>query len=74
MNSDVFQQRLKSTRLSKGYTLEQLGKIVGLSRGSLSALETGKRSVSLDTIILIAKALETSIDYLIGLSDDPKQH
>lgn len=71
MQSDVFQVRLKSLRIAKSMTLQRLGEQIGMSRGSLSAVENGRRPISLDSLIAIADALETSVDYLVGRTDDP---
>ena len=71
MKSDVFQRRLKMLRAARTMTLQHLGEQIGMSRGSLSAVENGQRPISLDSLIAIADILETSIDYLVGRTDDP---
>lgn len=51
---------------------EDLGKLVGLSQGRISEYERGDaKSIDLDTLTLIARALGVSPQYLIGWTDDP---
>ncbi len=42
-----------------------------LSQSHLSSLERGVRSVSVEGLIALAFALDTTTDYLTGLTDDP---
>lgn len=42
---------------------------IGISPQSLSAIERGKTWPSVETLTALAKALETSTDYLLGLED-----
>jgi len=53
-------------RLSQG----ALGKLVGLSANSISALETGEVDPRIDVIRRIAKALGVPFMYLVGEEDD----
>lgn len=46
---------------------------LGLSRSAYSTYETGRNEPSLDTLRIIAEKLEVSVDYLLGLTDDPKE-
>ncbi len=51
---------------------EDLGKLVGLSQGRISEYERGDaKSIDLDTLTLIARALGVSPQYLVGWTDDP---
>ena len=45
--------------------------LTGIDQSDYSKLETGKRNYSFDQCRRIALALETSMDYLAGLTDDP---
>lgn len=47
------------------WTQEQLAKESGLSKGFLSDLEAGKRSVGADSLLAIATALGVSMDHLM---------
>ena len=67
-----FSERLKELRISKGLTMEQLGKEIESTRGTIGNFENKKPS--LDMLIKIADYFGVSIDYLVGRTDDPKLH
>lgn len=49
---------LRSVRISRGISQEKLGQLSGIDRTHISAMERGKRNVSLETISRLAVALE----------------
>ena len=69
---ESFQERLKMTRESKGMTQSQLCDASGVSQAQLSLYESGQRSPTADTLMKLAKSLNVSVDYLLGLVDDPE--
>lgn len=58
-------ERIKARRLELGWTQEELCKKAGISTGFLSDLENGKRSVSAETLLDIARVVSLSLDYLM---------
>ncbi len=72
--SPTFAERLKNLRVSKGLTMEQLGKDIGSTRATISNFENEQRKPSLDMLIKLADYFDVSIDYLAGRTDDPKLH
>ena len=54
-------------RRARGWTQEKLSAQSGVSRSRISDIERGRKSFTLDSIMLIAKALE--IDYRELLKD-----
>jgi repressor LexA len=68
---ESFQERLKMTRESKGMTQSQLCDASGVSQAQLSLYESGQRSPTADTLMKLAKSLNVSVDYLLGLVDSP---
>lgn len=58
-------ERIKRRRAELDWTQEQLAKESGLSKGFLSDLEAGKRSVGADSLLAIANVLGVSMDYLM---------
>lgn len=44
---------------------------VGVSQGEISAYEAGRRYPKPTILIKLAKFLDTSTDYLLGITDDP---
>ena len=55
-------------------TMEQkrLAQIADVTTGSMSRIQSGQSMPSIETLAKISVSLQTSIDYLIGLSDTPK--
>lgn len=64
--------RLKRLRIEKGYTQIKMQMLTGIDQSDYSKIETGKRYYTLEQCRKIAIALETSVDYLIGLTDEKK--
>lgn len=63
--------RLKELRKSKGYTQVKMQLLTGIDQSDYSKIENGKRYYTFEQCKRIALALETSMDYLAGLTDDP---
>ena len=61
-----FGSRLKALRETAGMNQTQLGKRVGISRGSLCFYETGERMPTLDIACKLAAFFGVSITYLCG--------
>ena len=57
--------RLRSLRQSLGWSLDALAERSHLSPSTISRLETGKRSVSLDVLVPLARALQIDLDSLL---------
>ena len=66
-------ERLKKLRLEKGFTQVQMQILTGIDQSDYSKLENGKRYFTFEQCKRIAIALDTSMDYLAGLTDD-KSH
>ena len=60
-------ERIRSRREQKGMTRDELAKAVDMSLTALYMYETGKQVPSTVPIVKIAKALDVSVDYLVGL-------
>ena len=58
-------ERIKKRRIDLGWTQDHLCQKAGISKGFLSDLENGKRSVSANNLLDIARALSVSLDYLM---------
>ena len=71
INFDLFSSRLKSLRLSKGLTLQQLGESIGSTKATMGNLENSNKQPSLLMVVALADYFDVSLDYLCGRSDDP---
>lgn len=68
----VFASNLKYYRNKMGVSQEQFADKAGLHRTYISAIECGKRSISLDNIQKIAEALEIET-YLLFIDDSDRK-
>lgn len=68
-NEIVYLKNLQKTRESKKMTQVKLATLTNLSQQSITYYETGTRTPSLDAAVRLAKSLNTSIDYLVGLNN-----
>lgn len=68
----IFAERLKKLRIEKNLTQQELADMIGAVKSTISQYETCKREPVLSILIKLANALDVSIPYLIGESDDRK--
>lgn len=66
----VVRQRIRGLRLARGWSLDALAARCSLSPSTLSRIETGHRRVALDQLVPIARALDTTLDQLVGSPED----
>jgi transcriptional regulator with XRE-family HTH domain len=66
--------RLKQVRTRRDVTLTQLAAATGISKSTLSRLESGQRKPSLELLLPIAQAHQIPLDELVGAPDvgDPR--
>ena len=62
--------RLKDLRKERGYTQVKMQMLTGIDQSDYSKIESGKRYYTFEQCKRIAQALETSMDYLAGLTDE----
>ena len=70
-SQNIFGQRLRELRQKRQLTLEQLGTEFNVTKQTVSYWEKGDRLPPLDIATALAKYYAVSLDYLVGLSDDP---
>ena len=58
--------RIKAMRQSRGLTQESLAEMVACNTSHISNIENNHTKVSLNVLLAIANALNTSIDYLLS--------
>lgn len=66
--------RLRDLRKERGYTQVKMQLLTGIGQGDYSKLESGRRFYTFEKCRRIALALDTSMDYLAGLTDTPKPY
>lgn len=66
--------RLRELRKAKGLSQLQMQMLTGIDQSDYSKIENGKRNLSFEQCRRVALALDTSMDYLAGLTDQPKPY
>ena len=66
--------RLKVLRKMRGYTQIKMQMLTGIDQSDYSKIENGKRYYTFEQCKKIALALDTSMDYLAGLTDEVKPY
>jgi transcriptional regulator with XRE-family HTH domain len=66
----VVRTRLRALRTTLGLSLDELAAQTNLSASTISRVETGKRSISLDVLVPLASALQVDLDVLLDADDD----
>jgi transcriptional regulator with XRE-family HTH domain len=66
----VVRTRLRSLRNTLGLSLDDLAARTNLSPSTISRVETGKRTISLDVLLPLATALQVDLDELLDLHGD----
>ena len=62
--------RLRSLRNTLGLSLDELATRTNLSPSTISRVETGKRTISLDILVSLAAALQIDLDVLLDAHSD----
>ena len=66
----VVRTRLRSLRTTLGLSLDELAERTNLSASTISRVETGKRTISLDVLLPLAAALHVDLDQLLDVRSD----
>lgn len=70
-NKKLLGERLKAARKEAGLKQEDVGRVLGLGKSTISEWETGKRSPDIELITELATILDTSVAFLLGLEMEP---
>ena len=66
--------RLRGLREDKDMNQTQLAKILGMSQTGYSKYETGENDIPTAILIKLARFYNTSIDYLLGETNNPRRY
>ena len=66
--------RIRDLRKEKGYTQVKIQMLTGIDQSDYSKIESGKRYFTFEQCRKLAIALDTSMDYLAGLTDEKKPY
>ena len=66
--------RLKDLREDHDMNQTQLAKMLGMSQTGYSKYETGENDIPTSILIQLARIYNTSIDYLLGETENPSRY
>ena len=64
-------ERIRDLRIDQGLTQTQIAEVLHIKQNTYSQYEIGILNYPLDVVIQLAIFYNTSVDYLVGLTDDP---
>lgn len=67
-------RRIRDLREDHDLTQKQIGQILNMSQTGYSQYEIGKNDIPTRILIALANYYNTSVNYLLGLTDDPKPY
>lgn len=67
-------QRLRDMREDRDLTQTDVARILDISQRTYSGYETGTRMIPYTSLMRLARFYDTSIDYLVGLTDNPNSY
>lgn len=67
-------QRIRDLREDHDWNQTQVAKMLSMSQTGYSKYETGERDIPTTILIKLARIYNTSIDYLLGETNNPKRY
>ncbi|MFJ4482716.1 helix-turn-helix domain-containing protein [Streptomyces longwoodensis] len=66
----LVRKRIRALRRAQGWSLDELATRAHLSQSTLSRIENGQRRLALDQLVILARALDTTLDQLVETAAD----
>ncbi len=66
--------RIRDLREDRDMNQTQIAKMLGMSQTGYSKYETGENDIPTSILIKLARFYCTSVDYLLGETNDPKRY
>jgi len=70
LEDSLLPQRLREIREQRGMSQHELGQLCRMGINQISRYETGRHEPSATNLIKIARILDVSVDYLLGLTNE----
>ena len=67
-------EHIRSLREDRDLSQKEIAAILGMSQTGYSKYETGENDIPTQILIKLAEYYNTSVDYLVGLTDNPKPY
>lgn len=64
-------ERIRNLRIDSDLTQADIAKVIHVSQNTYSQYEIGKARYPLDVVVTLAQYYHVSVDYLLGLTDEP---
>ncbi len=64
-------ERIRHAREQGQLSQAELARRIGISKNAMNTIEGGESDPRVSRIVAIARELDVSADYLLGLTDDP---
>ena len=69
LNLELLGEMIRTTRLQRNLTQEQLGVLVGVQKAQISKLEKNANNVTVETILKVFNALKAKVNFRIELQN-----
>ena len=70
----MYYSRLKDLREDRDLVQKEVAFVLGIDQRVYSTYETGKREIPTRFVVTLAKFYNTSTDYILGLTNNPKPY
>ena len=70
----IMYQRIRDLREDRDLKQRQVAEYLNCSQQVYSNYELGQRDIPTDTLIRLSKFYDVSVDYILGLTDNPKRY
>ena len=71
---DIMYRRIRDLREDNDLTQKKVAEMLGMSQTGYSKYETGENDIPTGILIKLARLYNTSIDYLLGETDNPNRY
>ena len=71
---DNYYPRLRDLREDRDLSQQQVADYLGMKQPQCSRYERGLRDIPTDMLIRLAQLYKTSVDYILGLTNDSKPY
>ena len=69
LSLELLGEMIRTTRLQRNLTQEQLGELVGVQKAQISKLEKNANNVTVETILRVFSALKAKVNFRIELQN-----
>ena len=75
MRNEVLKyERIRNLRIDKGFTQAQIAEMLHVTQNPDCQYEIGVLNYPLDVVVKLALFYDVSIDYLVGITDNPNRN